>query len=194
MGYKKHHHANSTTLLHAFFITIIISSTHSGMGGVCRAKGGGRLRPSAPSFCTTKHLQHDRKRREDGAGRRADDHLNLHLAESPTVACVGFVRFCPCFREDGGGTRQVTATQERELYRKQTLTHGKISVNKLAGAMTASSHPPQSPTRDCRDDCDAAWTTVNRSNEQRTMNKAANGDVGLGSLNVRGSRETCKRR
>lgn len=54
MGYKKHHHANSTTLLHAFFITIIISSTHSGMGGVCRAKGGGRLRPSAPSFCTTR--------------------------------------------------------------------------------------------------------------------------------------------
>lgn len=103
MGYKKHHHANSTTLLHAFFITIIISSTHSGMGGVCRAKGGGRLRPSAPSFCTTKHLQHDRKRREDGAGRRADDHLNLHLSESPTVACVGFGRFCPCFREDGGG-------------------------------------------------------------------------------------------
>lgn len=86
----------------------------------------------------------------------------------------------------------MTATQERELYRKHTLTHGKISVNKLAGAMTASSHPPQSPTRDCRDDCNATWTTVNRMNEQRTMNEAANGDVGLSSLNVRGSRETCK--
>lgn len=71
------------------------------------------------------------------------------------------------------GTLQKTHTH--------TLTHGKISVNKLAGAMTESSHPPQSPTRDCRDDCDATWTTVDRLNEQRTMNEAANGDVGLGS-------------
>lgn len=70
VGYKKHRHANSTTLLHAFFIIIIII-TDNGMGGVCWGREGGRRPVLSVVFSTVKQLQHKREE-----GRQKDEGAN----------------------------------------------------------------------------------------------------------------------
>lgn len=77
------------------------------MGGVCRAKGRGRLRPLNIIFLynQTSITQRERGDERAGEGAHSDKHFNLHQAVYLTVnACVVFVRFCPCFRDDGGRT------------------------------------------------------------------------------------------